>query len=513
VYSLLEGLLSACSPLFAQLIFVYFSLSQFFLLLLCQIYRWRNVAPNMLTCDECQQALALVYFPQLSGKAYRKLTCLYEDQLSTAHRPSCSYRDPAACCVQAARSAAAAAAAANAAEGENTCTATATNSSVSLSSSSENGLLVPASVAAAAPSRAPPPPPPPAAEEHEAPLIVPPLLERLFTRQDLHLLDHAYPVRPFYDIAQNFHQHLQQLLLLLQQDKQKQLHHHHQQQLLVLQLPKFETTKNLLLYYPRRSILPGCDISNLVDQKTLLERLVELLVTTTTTTTTTTGTNNKNKNITDWMKGQSTTHLESLAALVLLGWRPPSTAAAAAASAVVSSGTDDSSSSSLSSTSGVVVFSASCPLCLASIAIELVPAFGGGSSSCCGVLQRVEQRQQQQEEQMHPLNKNKRRRTNNASYCNPVTGHKYYCPYVIGFPINGANEAKPLWQSLADRLLSPQQPNQKETVSLESQGEESGEKNISSTQPGAWERIRKLLASGIARKKGNIAYEVAGLDD
>lgn len=34
-----------------------------------------------------------------------------------------------------------------------------------------------------------------------------------------------------------------------------------------------------------------------------------------------------------------------------------------------------------------------------------------------------------------------------------MTAHKYYCPYIVGFPIQGASSATPLWQSLSRRVL------------------------------------------------------------
>jgi len=34
-----------------------------------------------------------------------------------------------------------------------------------------------------------------------------------------------------------------------------------------------------------------------------------------------------------------------------------------------------------------------------------------------------------------------------------MTAHKYYCPYLVGFPIQGASSATPLWQSLSRRVL------------------------------------------------------------
>jgi hypothetical protein len=423
----------------------------------------------MLTCDECQQALAIIYFPQLSSTAYRKLTCLYEDQLSIAHKLSCSYRQPAACYVQSARNAAVTATA----QGEPT------SNSSSATSLSEVDILVPSVAAAAAAAPSPP-------DTVESPLIVPTLLENLFTREDLQLLDHAYPVRPFYSLVQSFHQHQQQLQDKQQQQQQQQ--QHHQPPLLQLQLPKVETTKTFLLYDPSRNCSkPGCENNHRsTDQKTLLKRLVDLLLRVNATSTGTGVVEDDTDDADDdkttsWMKGLPPAHLESLVALVLLGWRPP------AAATLGSYG-----SSSSSSTSGVVV-SASCPVCGASISIELCLACGGSTNSTSDSTSQLEEQQRK-----------KKRHRNNASSCNPVTGHKYYCPYVVGFPINGANEAKPLWQSMADRLLSPQQPNQNGAV-LQSQGEEeSGEKSVSSTQPGAWERISKMLASGIARKKDNI---------
>lgn len=52
----------------------------------------------------------------------------------------------------------------------------------------------------------------------------------------------------------------------------------------------------------------------------------------------------------------------------------------------------------------------------------------------------------------------KRRKTVTSQWNQPVAGHRYYCPWVCGFPCAGSDHQTtrpPLWQILADRLLAP----------------------------------------------------------
>lgn len=67
----------------------------------------------------------------------------------------------------------------------------------------------------------------------------------------------------------------------------------------------------------------------------------------------------------------------------------------------------------------------------------------------------------------------KRRRVMSSKWNQPITAHRYYCPWVCGFPTTtvGGNcdsitTTPPLWQILADRLLAPQQPDTNALVEI-----------------------------------------------
>ena len=47
------------------------------------------------------------------------------------------------------------------------------------------------------------------------------------------------------------------------------------------------------------------------------------------------------------------------------------------------------------------------------------------------------------------------KRAKTSSGFNILSSHRHYCPYVCGFPRNGALRTTPLWKSLADKILTP----------------------------------------------------------
>jgi hypothetical protein len=63
-------------------------------------------------------------------------------------------------------------------------------------------------------------------------------------------------------------------------------------------------------------------------------------------------------------------------------------------------------------------------------------------------------------------------------------GHRHYCPFVCGFPWRGATRATPLWESLARRLLEPEEP---------------------SPTASSWIELRQILRAGISQKRGTLA--------
>jgi len=66
----------------------------------------------------------------------------------------------------------------------------------------------------------------------------------------------------------------------------------------------------------------------------------------------------------------------------------------------------------------------------------------------------------------------------------PFLAHRHYCPYVCGFPIHGAPRAKPIWQSLLDRLRNEFNAATRDTAEKDS----------------IWIQVHKVLQSGISRK-------------
>jgi hypothetical protein len=59
-------------------------------------FGWKNAASDMLVCDHCQAAWAVVFRPGLTASATQHLTRLYETQLSKAHAESCYFGEEAA---------------------------------------------------------------------------------------------------------------------------------------------------------------------------------------------------------------------------------------------------------------------------------------------------------------------------------------------------------------------------------------------------------------------------------
>jgi len=77
-----------------------------------------------------------------------------------------------------------------------------------------------------------------------------------------------------------------------------------------------------------------------------------------------------------------------------------------------------------------------------------------------------------------------------TSAWDPLLSHRYYCPYVCGFPRHGATRDIPLWKALADRLLE----NTSRIVG-------DHETDLSNTAgKSEWVQANALLNAGISRK-------------
>eukprot|EP00977_Amphora_coffeiformis_P027262 scaffold34597_cov177-Amphora_coffeaeformis.AAC.30 len=84
-----------------------------------------------------------------------------------------------------------------------------------------------------------------------------------------------------------------------------------------------------------------------------------------------------------------------------------------------------------------------------------------------------------------------------TSAWDPLFSHRYYCPYVCGFPRHGASRGTPLWKALADRLVENALPAIAE--------EETNKLGI--TGKSEWVQANALLNAGISRKGKVLALE------
>lgn len=84
-----------------------------------------------------------------------------------------------------------------------------------------------------------------------------------------------------------------------------------------------------------------------------------------------------------------------------------------------------------------------------------------------------------------------------SSTWDPLMSHRYYCPYVCGFPRQGAARGTPLWRALADRLV------ERSKDAPIAEGDTSG---LATTGKSEWVQANALLNAGISRK-GKIQLE------
>ena len=70
---------------------------------------------------------------------------------------------------------------------------------------------------------------------------------------------------------------------------------------------------------------------------------------------------------------------------------------------------------------------------------------------------------------------------------NPVLSHRHYCPYVCGFPRDGARKGTPLWKTIAKKMLHKNEPKQN-----------GADENSAADGDAAMDRILQLLDAGVS---------------
>lgn len=89
-----------------------------------------------------------------------------------------------------------------------------------------------------------------------------------------------------------------------------------------------------------------------------------------------------------------------------------------------------------------------------------------------------------------------RKRVRQQSF-NVVQSHRHYCPYVCGFPSQGASTATPIWQTLATRLLlQPPTASTKSPTTADSTAGPTSKQSDDSVHDDAW--IRNILRSAVS---------------
>jgi hypothetical protein len=155
--------------------------------------------------------------------------------------------------------------------------------------------------------------------------------------------------------------------------------------------------------------------------------------------------------------------VESVAALVLLGWIP----CPDANESTDHTSTDATVAAPDVSTTISTILSLECPMCLARMELPLTR----DSSTSESPPPRKRSRQ-------HALD--------------PVQSHRHYCPYVCGFPVAATSSGEtPIWQSLAIRLLRDDQ-----SSSITNPIATTAEDGASADHDDAW--IRKMLRSAVS---------------
>ena len=97
--------------------------------------------------------------------------------------------------------------------------------------------------------------------------------------------------------------------------------------------------------------------------------------------------------------------------LAVLGWRPTRT------------------DGDLTGHTGQLAVSLHCPLCLADMEFSLIRA---GEEVCPSDLRNMQKK--------------------HARHCNPYDAHRYYCPFICGFPSTLTTMGTPLWKALLTKI-------------------------------------------------------------
>lgn len=225
--------------------------------------------------------------------------------------------------------------------------------------------------------------------------------------------------------------------------------------------PSKKSRKNTLL--ARLAFDPKRPLTAMgVEKETLLTRLEEIMVPPTEEDEIRARTRNQ----------EAWEHLEEgLAALALFGWVPKGKVADATSPA-----------NRGDATKGAV--SLECPVCLAKLNFNM---------------QQYDRHHHQHHSprKMKPVGDDtppsKRRRlegeTNEPETLQPLTSHRYYCPYVCGFPRDGERKGTPVWQTIVSKLF------------LHKKSEDKNDSDNDDDGDAATERLLQLLQSGVSRQK------------
>lgn len=167
---------------------------------------------------------------------------------------------------------------------------------------------------------------------------------------------------------------------------------------------------------------------------------------------------------------------EGFTALAVFGWTPKEDVAAPLHPSATNKSDD-----SKHETKGLGAVSLECSVCLASLNFNM---------------QQYDQHHRRSSRKAKPLNDDddappsKRRRlrehSRGADTLNPLTSHRYHCPYVCGFPRDGERKGTPIWQTIALKLLF-----NKHVASDTLDGDDGG-------GDAATDRLLQLLQSGVS---------------
>jgi len=132
-------------------------------------------------------------------------------------------------------------------------------------------------------------------------------------------------------------------------------------------------------------------------------------------------------------------------------------------------------------------FTLDCPVCLAKLKLQMVPYDRHHHHRSYHSLREASSIPR---DQGGPPSKRRRllEYQNEKITANPLSAHRYHCPYVCGFPKDGERKGTPIWQMIAAKMLR-----QKESVAEMSDNDGNGD--------AATNRLLRILQSGIATQK------------